>query len=103
VHAETAVTGGAITWKKTLVCGMQVDPTKAAGKSEVDGKTYCFCSKGCKAKCDANPAQYTKQHQIRAGPERPGETEMATTDLGERGDDAELRSCDWECAAAAPC
>ena len=32
------------------VCGMTVDPTKAAGKSEYQGKTYYFCSKGCLAK-----------------------------------------------------
>ena len=40
------------------VCGMQVDPAKAAGKSDYDGKTYYFCSKMCKAKFDANPSQY---------------------------------------------
>jgi YHS domain-containing protein len=44
--------------ERDVVCGMQVDPAKAAGKSEVDGKTYYFCSKGCKAKFDANPTQY---------------------------------------------
>jgi len=40
------------------VCGMQVDPAKAAGKSDYDGKTYYFCSKMCKTKFDANPSQY---------------------------------------------
>jgi P-type Cu+ transporter len=43
-----------------VVCGMQVDPAKAAGTSEHGGKTYYFCSNGCKAKFDANPAQYVK-------------------------------------------
>ena len=43
------------------VCGMQVDPAKAAGTSEVDGKTIYFCSKGCKAKFDANPSQFLKK------------------------------------------
>jgi P-type Cu+ transporter len=42
------------------VCGMQVDPVKAAGSSEYQGQTYYFCSKGCKAKFDANPGQYAK-------------------------------------------
>ena len=41
-----------------VVCEMQVDPAKAAGASEVNGKTYYFCSKGCEAKFDANPSQY---------------------------------------------
>ena len=42
------------------MCGMQVDPEKAAGRSEYKGKTYYFCSKGCKTKFDANPAQYVE-------------------------------------------
>lgn len=46
--------------EKDVVCGMQVDPAKAAGSSQVGGKTYYFCSKGCKAKFDADPAKYTK-------------------------------------------
>ena len=46
--------------ERDVVCGMQVDPPKAAGTSEYKGKTYCFCSKGCKTKFDANPAQYAK-------------------------------------------
>jgi YHS domain-containing protein len=37
------------------VCGMQVDPAKAAGKSEYKGKTYHFCSDYCKRTFDANP------------------------------------------------
>lgn len=46
--------------EKDLVCGMQVDPKKAAGTSEYQGKTYYFCSAGCKKKFDANPVQYVK-------------------------------------------
>lgn len=46
--------------KTDPVCGMQVDPAKAAGSSEYQGQTYYFCSKGCKAKFDANPGQYVK-------------------------------------------
>jgi YHS domain-containing protein len=40
------------------VCNMQVDPDKAAGTSEYQGKTYYFCSAGCKKRFDAHPAQY---------------------------------------------
>ncbi|MDP9190823.1 MAG: heavy metal translocating P-type ATPase [Acidobacteriota bacterium] len=40
------------------VCGMTVDPAHAAGSSEHGGRTIYFCSKGCKAKFDANPAAF---------------------------------------------
>jgi Cu+-exporting ATPase len=46
--------------ERDVVCGMQVDPAKAAGTSEHDGKTYYFCSKTCKTTFDANPAQFVK-------------------------------------------
>ena len=44
--------------EKDLVCGMQVDPAKAAGTSEFEA--YYFCSKACKAKFDADPRQFIK-------------------------------------------
>ena len=44
--------------ERDVVCGMQVDPAKAAGTSVHAGKTYYFCSKGCKAKFDAHPDLY---------------------------------------------
>ena len=37
---------------------MQVDPATAKWTSELDGHTYYFCGKGCKAKFDADPARY---------------------------------------------
>jgi YHS domain-containing protein len=46
--------------EKNVVCGMKFDPAKAAGSSQIEGKTYYFCSKGCKAKFDANPRQFAK-------------------------------------------
>ena len=42
------------------VCKMQVDESKAAGKSEFNGKTYYFCASACKVKFDANPEHYVK-------------------------------------------
>jgi Cu+-exporting ATPase len=39
------------------VCGMIVDPEKAAGKSERGGETYYFCCAGCKEKFDAGSAK----------------------------------------------
>lgn len=43
---------------KDPVCGMNVDPETAPAKSEYMGKTYYFCSAGCKKAFDANPAKY---------------------------------------------
>ena len=46
--------------ERDVVCGMQVDPKKAAGQSEYNGRMYYFCSSGCKTKFDANPKQYAR-------------------------------------------
>lgn len=43
------------------VCGMTVDPAKAAGKSEYKGVTYYFCSDHCKRKFDAGPEEALKK------------------------------------------
>jgi YHS domain-containing protein len=43
------------------VCGMQVDPTTAAGTSEYQGTTYSFCSAGCKRQFDKDPQRYLEQ------------------------------------------
>lgn len=40
------------------VCGMEVDPKTAVAKSDHHGKTYYFCSKGCKATFDKNPEKF---------------------------------------------
>jgi Cu+-exporting ATPase len=49
------------TMEQDVICGMQVDPAKAAGTSQFNGKTYYFCSKGCKAKFEADPAKYARE------------------------------------------
>ncbi|HEX9986640.1 MAG TPA: heavy metal translocating P-type ATPase [Thermoanaerobaculia bacterium] len=41
------------------VCGMTIDPARAAGSSEYGGRTYYFCNPHCKMKFDANPTAYT--------------------------------------------
>ena len=43
------------------VCKMTIDESKAAGKSDYNGKTYYFCAPGCKAKFDQTPGAYVKQ------------------------------------------
>jgi Cu+-exporting ATPase len=40
------------------VCGMTVDPARAAGSSTYGGQTFHFCSPSCKAKFDADPSAY---------------------------------------------
>lgn len=40
------------------VCGMEVEPAKAAGAATHDGKTFHFCSASCQQKFKASPAQY---------------------------------------------
>jgi Cu+-exporting ATPase len=60
--------------QKDPVCGMTVDPAKAAGQSERDGKTYYFCSPGCKKKFDRDrsdpaPAPVSAQYTCPMHPE----------------------------------
>ncbi len=40
------------------VCGMEVKPKQAAAKTEYQGKTYYFCSSGCKTAFEKNPTKY---------------------------------------------
>jgi Cu+-exporting ATPase len=40
------------------VCGMTVDPARVKGTSEYQGKTYHFCSAGCKERFDADPGTF---------------------------------------------
>jgi YHS domain-containing protein len=44
-----------------LVCGMEVDPKTATYKSDYQGKTYYFCSPGCKKDFDREPQKYVKK------------------------------------------
>lgn len=47
------------------VCGTNIDEQRAAGKSDYQGKTFYFCSQGCKQKFDENPQDYAKQQAAR--------------------------------------
>lgn len=42
------------------VCGMSVDPARAAGRAVHEGQEYWFCSESCEAKFTAGPAKYVK-------------------------------------------
>ena len=41
-----------------VVCGMRVDPARAAGSAQHDGRTYYFCGKSCLQRFQAEPAKY---------------------------------------------
>ncbi len=43
---------------KDPVCGMSVDPARAAARAEHDGATYYFCAPGCANRFSANPQKY---------------------------------------------
>lgn len=45
------------------VCGMKVDPARAAGTVDHNGTTYYFCSKSCAAKFTADPQKYLSGHR----------------------------------------
>ena len=43
------------------VCGMEVDPKIAEYQTTYQGKTYYFCSAGCKQDFDKEPKKYMKE------------------------------------------
>jgi YHS domain-containing protein len=53
--------------EKDPVCGMDVDPQTAVWKSEYQGKTYYFCSPGCKKDFDKEPQRYVNPSGKNAG------------------------------------
>ena len=42
------------------VCGMTIESETAADQSELDGRTYYFCTTQCKRQFDADPRRYTR-------------------------------------------
>jgi Cu+-exporting ATPase len=50
------------------VCGMKVQPAKAAAVIDHDGVTYYFCGKGCATKFQADPDKYLHPQQAEPEP-----------------------------------
>jgi len=50
------------------VCGMQVDPEKTPHHAEHAGRTFHFCSAGCRSKFVAEPAKYPEKGQAAPTP-----------------------------------
>lgn len=46
---------------KDPVCGMRVNPKKAAATSVYEGETYYFCKSGCKTHFDKDPAKLLEE------------------------------------------
>src|ERR1700685_1555852 len=42
------------------ICGMTIDPEKAAAKVEYDGATYYFCSQGCATHFQKAPEKFLR-------------------------------------------
>jgi len=49
------------------VCGMTVDPARAAGVYEYKGTSYYFCNPSCLARFKANPESFLKPADVPAG------------------------------------
>ena len=57
-HSKMERTGSTAKIAKDPICGMTVDPAKAAATIEYEGQPYYFCSKGCAAKFQQDPAKF---------------------------------------------
>ncbi len=58
ITEEASIMLNASTQVRDPVCGMHIDPTDAAGKSEHNGHTYYFCHAHCQRHFDQNPQRY---------------------------------------------
>jgi YHS domain-containing protein len=68
VFARKARSGNCFGWQdsgeeeqgkqKDPVCGKEIDTDKAAAKISASGKTFYFCSLGCKEEFGKNPGKY---------------------------------------------
>ncbi len=43
------------------VCGMTIEEKTAAATASYEGRTYHFCSAGCKSKFEKEPKKYAEQ------------------------------------------
>ncbi|MBN9555167.1 MAG: heavy metal translocating P-type ATPase, partial [Alphaproteobacteria bacterium] len=57
---------------KDPVCGMAVDPTTARHTAEYEGRSYHFCSAGCRAKFVAEPVKFLGPKSSEAEQAAPG-------------------------------
>jgi Cu+-exporting ATPase len=60
MNAPHSCCHGAQSSARDPICGMSVDTASAKHRSEHAGKTFYFCSAGCKAKFDAQPERHSQ-------------------------------------------
>jgi Cu+-exporting ATPase len=65
-HSPMSAANGGTALVKDPVCGMTVDPATAKHKAERGGKTFFFCSTGCREKFVADPARFLAQAPAQA-------------------------------------
>ncbi len=64
---------GAIDTRVTdPVCGMKVDPAASKHRADYGGKTFHFCSAGCRAKFIVAPESYLRPQAAASEPAKPG-------------------------------
>jgi Cu+-exporting ATPase len=70
-HARQATHGGeqrhAADTVVDPVCGMTVDPARAAGSHRHEGRDFYFCSEHCRARFAADPARYLDEQPAGGG------------------------------------
>jgi Cu+-exporting ATPase len=71
-HANAASSDEQSFMVKDPVCGMDVDPHTAKHRADHNGKTYYFCSAGCRERFMADPASYIGDPPRSAGPVAEG-------------------------------
>ncbi len=49
---------------KDPVCGMMIEPSKAAATRVYEGVTYYFCGQGCARAFDAEPKGYVQGKKV---------------------------------------
>src|SRR3990172_592407 len=67
---------------KDPVCGMDVDPKKAAGKSAYKGQEIYFCSMKCKERFDKDPASFVAAAAPHGEPQKKPHKEMTAAEAG---------------------
>lgn len=61
LHVGTGAAESTPAMSKDPVCGMNVDEKKAGGTAVYNGKTYYFCSPGCKVTFEKAPTKYAQK------------------------------------------
>lgn len=83
MKAETVTTKTTVT---DPVCGMQIDPAAAAGKTDYRGETFHFCSKNCLETFEREPEKYAESGSAAKGNDAPKGVSSEEVKTGARND-----------------